>query len=99
MFKNVFMSKITVLNNVCTYSFERLLNDDKIFSFKTKLIIMTIFRAFQIYNLYATFLLNGEEINHLVYKKNILHRSMNVQNCKYILEYRITSFNDFKIIS
>ena len=35
----------------CTYSFERLLNDDNIFSFKTKLIIMFIFRALQIYNL------------------------------------------------
>ena len=34
-----------------TYSFERSLNDDKKFSFKTKLIIMSIFRAFQIYNL------------------------------------------------
>ena len=36
---------------LCTYSFERSLNDDKVFSFKTKSIIMSVFRAFQIYNL------------------------------------------------
>ena len=30
----------------CNYSFERSLNGDKIFSFKTKLVIMYIFRAF-----------------------------------------------------
>ena len=38
----------------CTYDFERSLNDNKMFSFKTKLIVISIFRTFEIYN----FLLN-----------------------------------------
>ena len=35
----------------CTYSFERSLNEEKMFSFKKKLIIMSIFRVFETYNL------------------------------------------------
>ena len=34
-----------------TYSFQRSLNDDKIFSFKTKLIFISILRVFKTYNL------------------------------------------------
>ena len=62
----------------CTYAFERSLNDDKVFSFKTKSIITSIFRAFSF---------NGEEINHVVWKKNIFHRSMNVQKFKYMVTW------------
>ena len=35
----------------CTYSFERSLNDEKIFSFKTKLIFTSILTVFKTYNL------------------------------------------------
>ena len=35
----------------CTYGFESSLNDNNIISFKTKLIIMSILRVIQIYNL------------------------------------------------
>ena len=41
-----------MVSNLCTYiSFERSLNDDKKFSFKTKLIFMSILRVFKTYNL------------------------------------------------
>ena len=36
---------------LCTYNFERLLNDENCFISKTKLITMIILRAFYIYNL------------------------------------------------
>ena len=65
----------------------RVLNDDKIFSSKTKLIILSILRAFQIYNLLLYmryFLIKWERNQSFSFQKNIFHRSMNVQNCKCI---------------
>ena len=76
---------------LCTYSFERSLNDDKIFSFKTKLIIMFIFRALQIYNLLLNiryFLFWWRRNHSFSLKKKSSYRPMNVQNCKYIFYYQ-----------
>ena len=42
---------VNPFEEICTHSFECTLNDDKNFSFKTKLIIMSIFRVFQLYNM------------------------------------------------
>ena len=70
----------------CTYSFESSLNDDKNFSFKTKLIIMFIFRALQIYNLLLNirYFLFCWRRNQIFTLKKCFYHSMNVQNCKYI---------------
>ena len=48
--KVIFRQWMYMVYTVCTYSFERSLNDDKIFFSIKKLIIIFIFRALQIYN-------------------------------------------------
>ena len=50
-FNSSFYHKFRNVDFECTYNFEHSLNDANIFSFKIKLIIVSIFRAFQIYNL------------------------------------------------
>ena len=88
-FWTFFSVSYEIFQEECTYSFERSLNDDKIFSFNTKLTIMFIFRALQIYNLLLNiryFLFWWRRNQSFSLKKKSFYRSMNVQNCKYIQE-------------
>ena len=47
---------------------------------------------------YTIFSFSGSKTNHLVFKKNIFHRSMNVQNCKYIFVTGVSQGSSWTVL-